>query len=558
MKERLSKNLSGKSAQGGVPAAEDRDASVFLMVSKSKVLILPFLAIYLRIIIHTAWVSDDGYITFRSIENWVHGYGLVFNVGERVQTFTHPLWLVLQSLFYLLTRLFEAPFGFNKLFYGNILISLSLSLLTFVLYSFKVARSTYTAIVGSLILILSKAFIDYSTSGLENPLSHFLALGFFGLFLFRKKDDPRYVTTLAFLAGLAALNRLDTILFFFPALIVVFWGSSNRRNAIQAIFIGFLPLFIWELFSLFYYGSHFPNTATAKLNNGIQTMTLLRQGAYYFLNSLRMDTITLVVIGCSFVFSFFSKNLRRISVALGIGLYLAYILYIGGDFMSGRYFSLPLIVAVILLSTFELKSFMAFAGASAVIMFFGLLPFLTMIERRPTYGQNRENNLVFFDSHRIADERLVYKDRTGLLIALQGDSPKVVYSQDEWEYTPGHPREVHLVGAMGLNSYRDGPDIHVIDKNGLADPLIARMPLEDAQNFRIGHFHHIIPAGYEETLASGTNQIQDPDIASFYDKLSVVVKGPLWDWDRVVEIWKLNTGKYDYLIENVSFENESP
>jgi arabinofuranosyltransferase len=414
-----------------------------------------------------------------------------------------------------------------------------------------VARSTQTAIAGTLILILSKAYIDYSTSGLENPLSHFLALCFFGLFLFNKQEDSRHITNLAFLACLGALNRLDTILIYLPALGLVLWGSSNRLNAIRSMVVGFLPLVLWELFSLFYYGTPFPNTAAAKLDNGIQTMILLRQGAYYFLNSLRMDTITLNVIVCAIALSFISRNLRRISVAVGIVLYLAYILNIGGDFMSGRYFSLPLLVAVILLSTFELKSFMAFAGVSAVIMFVGLLPFLTMIERRPTYGQNRENNLVFFDAHRIADERLVYKDRTGLLIALQGDSPKVVYSQDEWEYIPGYQREVHLVGAMGINSYRDGPNVHVIDRNGLADPLIARMPLEDTQDFRIGHFHHIIPAGYEETLATGTNQIQDANIASYYDKLSVVVQGPLWDKNRLLEIWNINTGKYDYLIENM-------
>lgn len=516
---------------------------------KHRAFILPLLAIYSGLIVYTAWVSDDGFITFRSIENWTHGYGLVFNVGERVQTFTHPLWLLLQSLFYLLTGLFNSPFGLNKLFYGNIVISLGLSVITIALFAFKIARSTQMAIVGTLILTLSKAYIDYSTSGLENPLSHFLAVCFFGLFLFDKRDDSRRVTILAFLACLSALNRLDTILIYLPALLLVLWRNSNRLTAVWSMVIGFLPLVLWELFSLFYYGTPFPNTAAAKLDNGIQTMTLLRQGAYYFLNSLRMDTLTLTVIVCSIGFSFFSRNLRRISVAVGISLYLCYILYIGGDFMSGRYFSLPLLVAVILLSTFELKSFIAFAGTLAVIMAVGLMPFITMIERRPTYGQNREDNLVFFDAHRIADERLVYKDRTGLLTALQGDSPKVIYSQDEWKYIPGYPREVHLVGAMGLNGYRDGPNIHVIDRNGLADPLIARMPLEDTQDFRIGHFHHIIPAGYEETLASGTNHIQNPDIAWFYDKLSVVVKGLLWDWNRMIEVWKLNTGKYNYLIE---------
>jgi arabinofuranosyltransferase len=525
---------------------------------KSKTLILPLLLVYCGLIVYTAWVSDDGYITFRSIENWIHGYGLVFNIGERVQTFTHPLWLLLQSLIYLLTRLFEAPYGLNNLFYGNIVISLGLSILTISLYTFKIARSSQTAVVGILILTLSKAFVDYSTSGLENPLSHFLALFFFGLFLFREKDDQRYVTALAFLAGLGALNRLDAILIYLPALFLIIWQSSNKLKTVLLIFLGFLPLAFWELFSLFYYGSLFPNTAIAKLSTGIPKIALLKQGAHYFLNSLRLDTITLFVIACSVAFSVFSRDLRRISVAVGIGLYLCYILYIGGDFMSGRYFSLPLIVAVILLSRVELKSLWASGVTLAAVLIVGLLPFIVTIERRPTYGQNRENNLVFFDAHKIADERLVYKDRTGLLAALRGDSPKVVYSQVRWEHTPGYPREVHIVGAMGLNGYRDGPDIHVIDRNGLADPLIARMPLEDTQNWRIGHFHHIIPAGYEETLATGTNRIRDSKIALYYDLLSLVVKGPLWNWGRIVEIWNHNTGKYDHLVEITLAESVTP
>ena len=225
--------------------------------------------------------------------------------------------------------------------------------------------------------------------------------------------------------------------------------------------------------------------------------------------------------------------------------------------MSGRYFSLSLFVAVILLSTFELKSLTMFGSSLVVILALGLLPFFTTIERRPTYGKNREDNLVFLDSHKIADERRVYADRTGLLVSIQGNSPKVIYSQEAWEYSPGYPREVDIVGPMGLNGYRDGPNLHVIDVNGLADPLVARMPLEDTQNFRIGHFHHILPAGYEETLASGTNMIQDANIALYYDKLSFIVKGPLWDGNRMVEIWNLNTGKYDQLIENVSEEQSA-
>ena len=54
-------------------------------------------------LIRTAWLSDDAYITFRTADNFIHGYGLVWNTAERVQTYTHPLWLALLTPAFALT-----------------------------------------------------------------------------------------------------------------------------------------------------------------------------------------------------------------------------------------------------------------------------------------------------------------------------------------------------------------------------------------------------------------------------------------------------------------------
>ena len=53
-----------------------------------------------------AWVVDDAYITFRSVDNWIAGRGLTWNPGERVQVFTHPLWMLLVAAAYAVTREF--------------------------------------------------------------------------------------------------------------------------------------------------------------------------------------------------------------------------------------------------------------------------------------------------------------------------------------------------------------------------------------------------------------------------------------------------------------------
>jgi arabinofuranosyltransferase len=54
----------------------------------------------LGVVLRRAWVSDDAFITLRTVENFVDGLGLVYNIGERVQTYTHPLWLFLLSAIY--------------------------------------------------------------------------------------------------------------------------------------------------------------------------------------------------------------------------------------------------------------------------------------------------------------------------------------------------------------------------------------------------------------------------------------------------------------------------
>ena len=72
-------------------------------------------------LIRTAWICDDAYITFRTIDNFLHGFGLRWNVAERVQSFTHPLWLILLTPFIALT---------GEPYYTSLVVSILLTLAT--------------------------------------------------------------------------------------------------------------------------------------------------------------------------------------------------------------------------------------------------------------------------------------------------------------------------------------------------------------------------------------------------------------------------------------------
>ena len=127
------------------------------------------LAIFTVQVLRTAWVCDDSYITFRTADNIVNGFGPVWNISERVQGFTHPLWLAIFTTAYAVTR---------EAYYTSIALGAILSLGAVLFVGLAVARTRWSLVVTIVALLSSKAFIDFSTSGIENPLSHVLVVAF--------------------------------------------------------------------------------------------------------------------------------------------------------------------------------------------------------------------------------------------------------------------------------------------------------------------------------------------------------------------------------------------
>src|SRR5439155_18912296 len=126
---------------------------------------------------------------------------------ERVQVFTNPLWMfTLSSAYYFVRDIYAV----------SISVSIFLTLTTVGTVAYLGARSPLGAILAITMLTASKAFVDYSTSGLENPLTHVLVALFLLVFQAnaRKKITVRGLFALSFLAALGTLNRMDTILIF--------------------------------------------------------------------------------------------------------------------------------------------------------------------------------------------------------------------------------------------------------------------------------------------------------------------------------------------------------
>jgi len=456
-----------------------------------------------------------------------------------VQSYTHPLWL------FLLTPL--ALFRAN-LFYGSIALSVLVSLGAVLILTRGIVRAPAAGALAIIVLIFSKSFIDYSTSGLENPLTHLLSVLFVVTLLRGEVDIERY-RRLSLWAGLAVLNRMDTLLLFLPALL---WGSFKLRSrqALGSLVLGFLPFILWEVFSLIYYGFPFPNTAYAKLNTGISSQDLFVQGLRYLQDCLTRDPLTLAIIVIGLVLPFLTRDRKAIMMALGVLLYLTYVVRNGGCFMAGRFLTAPLVcsIAVFASARWVQTRRVAFAVGAMVILAGLFSPYPPLLTG-PGYGSRKA---VWIDAKTgIADERGYYFNTCGLINAPHyPEMPAHLWAQVGRQLR-GAGRKTLVFANIGLEAYFAGPDLHVVDPLALGDPLLARLPtVTPRSSWRIGHFVRRIPDGYLESLETGENLVTDKALAQYYGQLQLVVCGRLFSKERLIAIWRLNTGTDNNLLES--------
>ena len=484
--------------------------------------------VFLAVLLRTAWLGDDAFITFRTVMNVTHGHGLTFNIGERVQSYTHPLWLLLLTGAYLVV---------GNVYYAAFLVSIGVSLTVFWLALRQAATRMQVWIVVA-VLLCSRAFVDYSTSGLENPLSNLLLVTFIALAMRSHEASGSRVTGVWTVASLLYLTRPDNVLLVAPVLVWLTVRATPWTAAARQALTGLLPAAGWTAFSLIYYGAPFPNTAYAKLSTGIARGDLVQQGVVYLLDSIDRDPVTLVTILFAVALGLLSRGPAR-WIAGGMLVHLAYVVSIGGDFMSGRLLVLPLLAAVLLLSrTIPFTTVPALMTAS-VLAVIGLtsaeVPLLS-----DSRFERTSNSMDRRGAYGVIDERAYYFQEQSLLLARRRS-----FLQPDWPLRAFQsvPTDVSIVGGGLGRTGLSRPLRHVIDRYGLADPLLARLPALYTPDWRSGHFDRLIPYGYEESVQQATNLIVDPVVKALYADLQVITRTPqLWSRARWAAIWRVNTG----------------
>lgn len=492
-----------------------------LQLNRKSILTALFAVFFIELI-RTAWITDDANITLTTVLNFLNGYGPNFNIDERVQAYTHPLWFLLLS---------GVTFVVRNIYAATFMLSIGTSLLVFWLILTKLSKNILHVILIASACMLSKAYVDFSTSGLENPLSHLFII-FLVLLAIKATTEKTQISIVSYFLcySFLYLCRADLTILLFPVTLWVIARNINTPVAlIRSLLIGALPVLVWTIFSLYYYGFLFPNTAYAKLGNGIPTNELIIQGFLYLTDAINRDPLTIMII-FSGIYVGLRNGIFSALLSIGIIFYLAYIVCIGGDFMAGRFLTAPFLLASIQLVRTNLNKTQLLILALCI----GLLGAMSI---NATLFSHSSYKNVKISSNGIADERGYYFQKWGLLNATRASLLPPPYAS-----TLGEKPQLAcaFIGAMALTQ---GPGRHYLDVCALTDPLLSHLPAQENIKWRIGHFKRELPENYVKSIESNNNLLTDPILHAYYDSIKKITRGDLNDPSRWREIIRLNFEK---------------
>lgn len=471
-----------------------------------------------------AWITDDAFITFRVVEQLLAGHGPVYNVGERVQVFTHPLWFMVLAAW--------AGTG-ASLFPGAAILSLGIFVAGLVALFVAFRDKPLALVAAGLAMLLCRAVVDFATSGLETPLTFALACA--AAWALRTGRIPLALAALAAMP----LNRLDLLPWVLPFAWIA--GRRSRGGPFAAFAIVAAPAAAWLAFSTVYYGSPWPNTAFAKLGAGLGTR--LDGGAAYVVASLMTDPGAAAIVAGAAWMSWRAwrgdpsipeadRELARAS-SVALALALAYAFWCGGDFMLGRFLLPALWAGVIALlaaapaetgatqdaALKQAATVLAVLGGAHLLLGYGAFP--------PRFdGPPRGTDPIAYAG--AIDERAFYVRELGLFSRAPAPARDAVGSAAD------PPR---IFSQLGVPGYALARAARVEDDVGLIDPLVAR--IEPLPNPRPGHAWRPAPAEFWR-WPDASHRFADPLVDALAARLRKAhIEAPLFSADRFAAIAEL-------------------
>lgn len=309
------------------------------MRNRNFILNILFFVILISVILYRAvdriWITEDAFISFKHIDNYFAGNGLSFNKWNRLECFTHPLWVFL----ILLVKFFTSLAHFQIAVVLGILFCVLSQAVLFYYFMKKYTMQKLHLFLLPSIYAMHLGFIDFTTSGLENSLTYFLLVLFYIQVLDRKKFFSPGISAVL---GLLYLVRPEFILFAVYYSFIYVLSALKNRLGIRAFILFFIPLafFVggYHIFRYFYYNDIFPMSYYAKAGGEVN----ISDGIFYLQHTLKYTPylgILLVSFAVLYIRSSVSeKTFDWILFRDIVGIFIAggYVIKMGGDFMAFR------------------------------------------------------------------------------------------------------------------------------------------------------------------------------------------------------------------------------
>ncbi len=270
---------------------------------------------------------DDDFITYRYARNLIEGQGLVFNAGERIEGFSAPGWMLLVA-------------GALALGVDPEQFSIAVSIVAAGVAAWAVGALWRTRHPGSIsagpawLVAATPAIGWHAIIGLGTVVLAAL-LACFALAWERARPHGGRALVAALLVGLAALVRNEALLFALP---FVLEERRPGRLARAALALG--PLACWQLFRVVYFGRLTPVTYAVKK---LAFADDLRLGLEYLTASNSECGIGVIIVLTALAWSSARGPGPLRALALGLFAHVAYVIYVGGDFLPFARFFVPVL-----------------------------------------------------------------------------------------------------------------------------------------------------------------------------------------------------------------------
>jgi hypothetical protein len=296
-------------------------------------------------------LCDDAFISLRYAENLARYGAPVYNLGERVEGYTSPSWMLLTA-----GLLAMGVQGAAALKVLGTLGAVALVVATWHLWQ-RIAPGRMEGLLVLALLAGSTSVAAWSSSGLETPLAAALmALAVAELCSLMSEPTRARALLAGGAVAFAALTRPEATLVAGAGALWIWIDGKARRSLIPFLLAVTIPCAAWLCFRWRYYGDLLPNTFVAK--SAAPVLERLQVGLRYLgFTVSELGLGVSLLLGAALVIPQSRSSVRFIRAL--IVAYVVAVLFEGGDFLDlFRFFVpvLPLLFVILVATSLEVAS----------------------------------------------------------------------------------------------------------------------------------------------------------------------------------------------------------